>query len=175
MDMLSEEQITAANLRDWRKLGQGLDARFIVGDLRAGTRFLTAVSEALPSAADHLEVRLGRGRVDLKLISDDAIYRDGAGTQHRVEWVTQEDVDLAHRIKAHSAQERRRPRQRLPPQPEHPPDRSGRHRMRTLFVAHPPPSRNGRSSSTALCCRELGLACSPTHAHGSWEPMRFTR
>jgi 4a-hydroxytetrahydrobiopterin dehydratase len=105
MDMLSGEQITAANLRDWRKLGQGLHARFIVDDHRAGTRFLTAVSEALASAADHLEVRMGRGRVDLKLISDDAIYRDGAGTDHRVEWVTQEDVDLARRISEIAAEQ----------------------------------------------------------------------
>jgi 4a-hydroxytetrahydrobiopterin dehydratase len=92
MDMLSGEQITAANLRDWRKLGQGLHSRFVVGDFHAGTRFLTAISVASASAADHLEARMGRGRVDLKLISDDAIYRDEAGTEHQVEWVTHEDV-----------------------------------------------------------------------------------
>lgn len=105
MDMLSGDQITAANLRDWRKLGQGLHARFIVGDLRAGTRFLTAISEASASAAHHLEVRMGRGRVDLKLISDDAIYRDGEGTEHQVEWVTQMDVDLARRISEIAAEQ----------------------------------------------------------------------
>lgn len=37
MDMLGGAQITAANLTDWRKLGQGLHARFVVDDLRAGT------------------------------------------------------------------------------------------------------------------------------------------
>ncbi|MGH3479469.1 MAG: VOC family protein [Nocardioidaceae bacterium] len=98
MDMLSGDQITSANLRDWRKLGQGLHARFIVSDLRAGTRFLTAISQASASAADHLEIRMGRGCVDLKLISDAAIYRDDAGTEHQVEWVTQEDVDVARQI-----------------------------------------------------------------------------
>lgn len=98
MDMLSGEQITAADLTDWRKLGQGLHARFVVRDLRTATRFLTAISEADPSAADHLEARLGRGRVDLKLISDDAVYRNDEGTEHRVEWVTRRDVDLARRI-----------------------------------------------------------------------------
>jgi hypothetical protein len=36
MDMLSGTQLTAAKLTDWRNLGQGLHARFIVGDLRAG-------------------------------------------------------------------------------------------------------------------------------------------
>lgn len=105
MDMLSGDQITAANLRDWRKLGQGLHARFVVGDLRAGTRFLTAISQACASAADHLEVRMGRGRVDLKLISDDAVYRDAAGTEHQVEWVTQEDIDLARRISEIAAEQ----------------------------------------------------------------------
>jgi 4a-hydroxytetrahydrobiopterin dehydratase len=32
------------------------------------------------------------------LVSDDAIYRDDEGTEHVVEWVTQQDVDLARRI-----------------------------------------------------------------------------
>ena len=105
MDMLSEDQIAAAHLRDWRKLGQGLHARFVVGDLPAGTRFLATIAEACPSAADHLEIRMGRGRVDLKLISDDAIYEDDAGTEHRVEWVTQEDVDLARRISELAAEQ----------------------------------------------------------------------
>jgi hypothetical protein len=40
--MLSGEQITAAALTDWRKLGQGLHARFVIGDFRAGVRFLAA-------------------------------------------------------------------------------------------------------------------------------------
>lgn len=104
MDMLSGAQITAANLTDWRKLGQGLHARFVVGDLRDSTRFLTAISEA-GEAAGHLEVRTGTRHVDLKLISDDAIYRDDAGTQHQVEWVTQHDVDLACRISEIAAQQ----------------------------------------------------------------------
>lgn len=97
MDMLSGAQITAADLKDWRKLGQGLHARFVVGDFRAGVRFLTAISET--GAADgHLEVRMGTGHVDMKLISDHAIYRDDEGTEHQVEWVTQQDVDFARRI-----------------------------------------------------------------------------
>jgi len=32
------------------------------------------------------------------LVSDDAIFRDDEGTEHVVEWVTQQDVDLARRI-----------------------------------------------------------------------------
>lgn len=104
MDMLSGAQITAADLNDWRKLGQGLHARFVVGDFLAGVRFLTAISEA--GAADgHLEVRMGAGHVDLKLISDDAIYRDDEGTEHQVEWVTEHDVDLARRISEIAAEQ----------------------------------------------------------------------
>src|SRR6476661_5236950 len=104
MDMLSGAHITAADLNDWRKLGQGLHARFVVGDFRAGVRFLTAISEA--GAADgHLEVRMGAGHVDMKLISDDAIYRDGEGAEHQVEWVTQQDVDLARRISEIAAEQ----------------------------------------------------------------------
>ena len=36
--------------------------------------------------------------VDLKLISEDAIYSDEDGVEHQVEWVTQRDVELARRI-----------------------------------------------------------------------------
>jgi 4a-hydroxytetrahydrobiopterin dehydratase len=104
MDMLSGTQITEANLTDWRKLGQGLHARYLVGDLRAGARFLTAIGE-IPEAAEHLEVRLGTRHVDLKLISHDAIYRDEAGTEHRVDWVTQRDIDLARQMSAIAAQQ----------------------------------------------------------------------
>jgi 4a-hydroxytetrahydrobiopterin dehydratase len=96
VDMLSGEQITAAGLTDWRKLGQGLHARFRIGDFRAGVRLLAAVSEV--GTADHVEVRMGKGYVDLKLISNDAIYRDEAGVEHHVDWVTEQDVELARRI-----------------------------------------------------------------------------
>jgi 4a-hydroxytetrahydrobiopterin dehydratase len=43
-------------------------------------------------------VSIGTGHVDLELVSDDAVYRDDEGTEHVVEWVTQQDVDLARRI-----------------------------------------------------------------------------
>ena len=105
MDMLSGDQITAAGLSDWRKLGQGLHARFAVGDFRAGVRFLDAIGEAGQAAGHYPEVRMGTAHVDLKLISDDAIYRDDAGTEHQVEWVTQQDVDLARRISEIAAEQ----------------------------------------------------------------------
>lgn len=98
MDMLSGEQITAAGLADWRKLGQGLHARFVIPDFGAGVRFLSAIVEAGTAAGHNPEVRMGNRHVDLKLVSDDAVYRDETGTEHRVDWVTQKDVDLARRI-----------------------------------------------------------------------------
>jgi 4a-hydroxytetrahydrobiopterin dehydratase len=104
MDMLSGEQVTAAGLADWRKLGQGLHARFAVRGFASGARFVSAVASAAESAAHSPEVRMASGYVDLKLISDDAIYRDAEGAAHRVEWVTQQDVDLARRISEIAAQ-----------------------------------------------------------------------
>jgi 4a-hydroxytetrahydrobiopterin dehydratase len=105
MDMLSGKQISEADLTDWRKLGQGLHARFIVGDFAAGARFVTAIAAAVERVGHGPEVRLGARHVDLKLISDDAIYRDDEGTAHQVEWVTQRDIDLARKISAIAAEQ----------------------------------------------------------------------
>ncbi|SDP58669.1 4a-hydroxytetrahydrobiopterin dehydratase [Pedococcus dokdonensis] len=98
MDMLSGEQITGAALTDWRKLAQGLHARYLVDDFGAGARFLVAVAEAGDAVGHHPRVTMGSGHVDLKLTSADAVYREDDGTEHIVEWVTQQDVDLARRI-----------------------------------------------------------------------------
>ena len=98
MDMLKGDQIAAAGLTDWRKLAQGLHARYLVGDFGTGARFVAAVGEAGDALGHHPRVSIGNGYVDLKLITDDAIYRDDEGTEHVVEWVTQQDVDLARRI-----------------------------------------------------------------------------
>ncbi|GAA1363329.1 VOC family protein [Catellatospora chokoriensis] len=98
MDMLRSEKIAEADLSDWRKLAQGLHARYLVGDFGAAVRFVTAVGEAGDVLGHHPRVSIGDGYVDLKLITDDAVYRDGEGTEHVIEWVTQQDVDLARRI-----------------------------------------------------------------------------
>jgi 4a-hydroxytetrahydrobiopterin dehydratase len=105
MDMLSGAQITAAGLPDWRKLGQGLHARFVIRDFRTGVRFLDAIGDAAGEAGHYPEIRMGTAYVDLKLLSHDAIYRDDAGTEHQVAWVTQHDVDLARRISAIAAEQ----------------------------------------------------------------------
>ena len=98
MDMLKGEQIAEAKLTDWRKLAQGLHARYLVDDFGTGARFVAAVGEAGDALGHHPSVSIGNGYVDLKLVSADAIYRDDEGTEHVVEWVTQQDVDLARRI-----------------------------------------------------------------------------
>lgn len=98
MDMLRSEQIAEANLTDWRKLAQGLHARYLVDDFGTAARFVAAVGEAGDAIGHHPRVSIGDGYVDLKLSSDDAVYRDDEGTEHVVEWVTQQDVDLARRI-----------------------------------------------------------------------------
>jgi 4a-hydroxytetrahydrobiopterin dehydratase len=100
MDMLRGAQIAEAGLTDWRKLAQGLHARYLVPDFGAGARFVAAVGEAGDAVGHHPRVALGRGCVDLELVSDDAVYRDDDGTEYVVEWVTQQDVDLARRITA---------------------------------------------------------------------------
>jgi 4a-hydroxytetrahydrobiopterin dehydratase len=98
MDMLRGEQIAEANLTDWRKLAQGLHGRYLVDDFGTGARFVAAVGEAGDELGHHPRVSIGPGYVDLKLISDDAIYRDDEGAEHVIEWVTQQDIDLARRI-----------------------------------------------------------------------------
>jgi 4a-hydroxytetrahydrobiopterin dehydratase len=98
MDMLRGGQIAEANLTDWRKLAQGLHARYLIRDFGTGARFVVAVGEAGDALGHHPSVSMGKGYVDLKLVSDDAIYREGNGTEHVVQWVTQQDIDLARRI-----------------------------------------------------------------------------
>lgn len=96
--MLRGEQIAEADLTEWRKLAQGLHARYLTDGFGAGARFVAAVGEAGDAIGHHPRVVIGTGHVDLELVTADAIYRDDEGTEHVVEWVTQQDVDLARRI-----------------------------------------------------------------------------
>jgi 4a-hydroxytetrahydrobiopterin dehydratase len=109
MDMLSGDQIKDAHLTDWRKLAQGLHARYVVGDFGSGARLLASVADAVDGLGDHLRATVGDGFLDLKLISLDAVYRDGDGNEHVVEWVTEQDVDLARRISVVAAEQGARP------------------------------------------------------------------
>jgi len=103
MDMLNGEQIAEADLTDWRKLAQGLHARYLVDDFGTGARFVAEVGEAGDTLRHHPIVSIGKGYVDLKLITDDAIYRADDGTEYVIGWPTQQDVDLARQITAIAA------------------------------------------------------------------------
>ena len=111
MEMLGGDQITQADLTDWRKLGQGLHAHFLVRDFAAGARFVSAIAEAGDAVGHHPRVTLGGSHVDIKLISDDAVFRDDKGVEHTVEWVTQRDVDLARRVSEIAAEQECAPNQ----------------------------------------------------------------
>lgn len=100
MDMLTRDQISAAGLADWRQLAQGLHARYAVESFAAGARFAAAVAEVSDGVGHHPTLTLGSRHVDLVLLSGDAVHRDGEGTVHVVDWVTQRDVDLARRLSA---------------------------------------------------------------------------
>ena len=97
VDMLFPDKIAEAKLTDWRKLAQGIHARYLVNDFATGAAFVTEIGETGNALGHYPKVSMGNGHVDLKLTSDDAIYRDG-DTEHIVEWVTQKDIDLARRI-----------------------------------------------------------------------------
>ncbi len=96
--MLTNDQIAEAGLTDWRKLAQALHARYRVGDLAAGVRFVAAVAEAGAALGHHPRATLDGEHVDLRLLSDDAVRRDDDGVEHVIAWVTRKDVDLARRV-----------------------------------------------------------------------------
>lgn len=96
--MLNGKKLAEADLTDWRKLAQGLHARYVVDDFGKAARFVAAVGEAGDALGHHPRVAIGEGHVDLELVTNDAVYRDDDGTELIVEWVTQQDVDLARQI-----------------------------------------------------------------------------
>lgn len=97
MEMMTGEQIAAAHLTDWRKLGQGIHARYVVDDFAAGARFVAAIAEAGTAFGHQPRVTLGDTFVDLKLISEDAVYVVD-GVEHVVHYTTRKDLDLAQQI-----------------------------------------------------------------------------
>lgn len=86
MGRLTVQEILDADLADWSRLAVALHARFATGDFAAGTRFVTAVSEAAEAANHHPDVTLTYPAVDIKVHSHDA-----GG-------VTERDVALARQI-----------------------------------------------------------------------------
>lgn len=96
MDMLTGEAIAEAKLTDWRKLCQGLHARYLVDDFGAGARFVAAVGEAGDALAHHPSVSIGKGYVDLarritEIASDHKVDADPASVS-----VIELGLDTAH-------------------------------------------------------------------------------
>jgi 4a-hydroxytetrahydrobiopterin dehydratase len=85
---LSNPDIAAAGLADWRKLAQALHARYAVADPAAAAEFVAEVAH-IAGAPEHLEARLTRSTVDLTLC-----------TAENGRWITRTDVDLAGQITA---------------------------------------------------------------------------
>ncbi len=82
--MLRGDQIAAADLTEWRKLAQGLHARYLVADFGAAARFVAAVGAAGDAIGRHPRVSIGTGRVDLELVrSADAQGRGTPGDEIR--------------------------------------------------------------------------------------------
>ena len=98
MDMLKGDRIAAADLADWRKLAQGLHARYLTSGFGAAAEFVSRIAPLAAEIGHAPSIAIGEGYVDLRLLSHDAIYRAGDGTEHVVQWVTQKDLDLAERI-----------------------------------------------------------------------------
>ena len=71
MDTLSNNEIVAADLADWRRLTQRLHARFRTGDPAIGAAFVADAVRAATEVglADHLEVGLTSAHVDLRVAS----------------------------------------------------------------------------------------------------------
>lgn len=63
--MIRGDQIAAEGLTDWRKLAQGLHARYRVVGFGEAARFVTAVGAGGDDLGHHPRVRIGEGVVDL--------------------------------------------------------------------------------------------------------------
>ncbi len=85
-------------LGDWRKLAQALHARYATRDLAEGAQLVSAIATAETDMGSHLRFTVGEQYVDLRLVSHDAIYRDGEGNEHVVQWVTGRDLELAAHV-----------------------------------------------------------------------------
>jgi 4a-hydroxytetrahydrobiopterin dehydratase len=87
MENLSTKQILDAGLGDWRKLAQGLHARYRIADFSAGAGFAAAVAEVAKAASHYPDLKIANGAVDVSLCTRE----DGL-------WVTEKDIDMARKI-----------------------------------------------------------------------------
>jgi hypothetical protein len=66
--MLTGDQIEEANLTDWRKLGQGQHARYVIGYFGTGVHFVTRADR---TAAGRMGSRASRARTSRQAVSHD--------------------------------------------------------------------------------------------------------
>ncbi len=88
MQHLTDAQIAASGLTDWRAGDAALHASFATGSFVAGLDFVTAVSAAAEAANHHPDVTLTYPTVGITL------------TTHEASGVTELDVSLAEQISA---------------------------------------------------------------------------
>jgi hypothetical protein len=80
-------------LTDWRKLGQGLHARFVIRDFGAGLRFFSAISEAGKAAGHYPEVKSAVATPHQSFPHENGVRRHdraircGSGVELRLLWV----------------------------------------------------------------------------------------
>jgi 4a-hydroxytetrahydrobiopterin dehydratase len=83
---LSPEDVEAANLSDWRVIGEALHTRYRTGNFATGLKLVNAIGEAAEQANHHPDLDLRYPHVDIDLSSHDA-----GG-------ITDRDISLARRI-----------------------------------------------------------------------------
>lgn len=85
-ERLNLDDVTAADLADWRMIDDALFAEFSTGNFMSGLALVQRIAEAAEEANHHPDLTLTYPRVAVKLNS------------HDVGGVTQRDIDLARVI-----------------------------------------------------------------------------
>ncbi len=98
MDKLSNQDILDARLDDWRKLAQGLHARYRVTDFKAAAVFASAIAEAAAAEGHEPDLKMTQDVVDVSLCTRE----DGL-------WITGQDIGMARRISEIARQQGLRP------------------------------------------------------------------
>lgn len=83
---LTQEQIGAAQLADWRFISQALHTRFLTGDFATGLSLVDAIGEAAEAAGHHPDLDLRYPHVNVKVWT------------HEAYGVTELDVSMATQI-----------------------------------------------------------------------------
>ncbi len=87
MERLGNQQILDAGLVEWRRLAQGLHARYSIPNYVVAAAFVSAVARVAEADNHHPDLKLTFDVIDLSLCT----HEDGL-------WVTQKDIDMAGKI-----------------------------------------------------------------------------